>query len=65
MTGPRTTPTGHVGPCCPACVKVAEVLADEGKKDDLYAGSARCCCRSDSTRRDCYAPGEIKTEATG
>ena len=37
----------HEGPCCLKCMKVADLLAAEGKTDDLYAGTARCCCRAE------------------
>jgi len=37
----------HEGPCCLKCMKVADLLASESKTDDLYAGTARCCCRAE------------------
>ena len=38
----------HEGPCCPYCMTVADLLASEGRTDDLYAGTTRCCCRADA-----------------
>ncbi|MCR4340683.1 MAG: hypothetical protein NUW01_12450 [Gemmatimonadaceae bacterium] len=36
--------------CCPACVRVADLLAAEGKHDPLYDKlnplNGRCCCRA-------------------
>ena len=45
--------------CCPACVRVAEVLAVEGKHDLMYDRlDGRCCCRASLKQAQPQAPVE-------